>query len=237
MRVGSCIQACPPRPHGQQLVQPFRAGRSQSGQARGTAGERDHLLLEARRARRARRERPAPAASGKAHGPAAIPPGDRSAARGSGLTGCSHRDGQSRRPSAPCRPSRSAGARRIGLTLRHRARLRRRGAAVPAPLAARCGDGGSAPIGPIGGGPVIRCAARAAAGKRLQRTVRGPGLEDHPVVGQDRHRGPGHPTRRADIHGPARQCPHHRCERRAPVDDLRPRDRRPGHEQAAKATS
>ena len=38
---------------------------------------------------------------------------------------------------------------------------------LAAPLAARCGDGGSAPIGPIGGGPVVRCAARAAAGRPL----------------------------------------------------------------------
>jgi hypothetical protein len=65
----------PARLHSQQLVERFRARRSQSGQVRGTAGERDRLLLEARWARRARRERLAPAAAGKAHGPAAVPPG------------------------------------------------------------------------------------------------------------------------------------------------------------------
>jgi pimeloyl-ACP methyl ester carboxylesterase len=67
------------------------------------------------------------------------------------------------------------------------------------------------------------------AGQRLHRTVRGPGLEDHPVVGGDRHRGPGYPARRADLHGQAGRCPHHRGERRAPVHDRRPADGRPGH--------
>ena len=69
----------------------------------------------------------------------------------------------------------------------------------------------------------------APAGQRLRRTVRGPGLEDHPVVGRDRHRGPGDPARRADLHGQAGRCPHHRGERRAPVHDRRPGDGRPGH--------
>ena len=69
----------------------------------------------------------------------------------------------------------------------------------------------------------------AASGQRLRRTVGIPGLADDPVVGRRRHRGPGHPARRADVHGQAGRCPHHRGGRWAPVDDLRPRDRRPGH--------
>lgn len=36
--------------------------------------------------------------------------------------------------------------------------------------------------------PRSQAAVIAAGGQRLQRTVRGPGLEGHPVVGRDRHR-------------------------------------------------
>ena len=41
------------------------------------AGERDRLLLEAKRARMARRQRAGPAAPGEAVGPAEVPPGYR----------------------------------------------------------------------------------------------------------------------------------------------------------------
>ena len=61
----------------------------------------------------------------------------------------------------------------------------------------------------------------AAHGQRVRRAVRAPGLEDHPVLGRDRDRGPGHPARGADAHGQARGRPHHRRQRRAPVPHLR----------------
>jgi hypothetical protein len=78
----------------------------------------------------------------------------------------------------------------------------------------------------------------AAAGCQYpHRTVRDPGLEDHPVMGRDRYRRPSHPTRRADVHGPASRRPHDRRQRRTPVDDLRPRTVAHVIEQAAQATN
>ena len=54
----------------------------------------------------------------------------------------------------------------------------------------------------------------AAAGRQhARRTLRDTGLEDHPVVGRDRHRRQGHPARLAGIDGQARQGPHHQGRR------------------------
>ena len=84
---------------------------------------------------------------------------------------------------------------------------------------------------------VIAATQRPLAGQHAVRALRGPGLEDHPVVGRDRHRGQGHPARFADLHGQAGQGPHHQGERRAPVHDRRPATVAQVIEQAAKATS
>jgi hypothetical protein len=66
-------------------------------------------------------------------------------------------------------------------------------------------------------------------GRGWRRAVRAPGLEDHPILGRDRHGGHGHPARGADVHGPARGRPHHRRQRRAPVHDLQAVGRDPRH--------
>jgi len=75
----------------------------------------------------------------------------------------------------------------------------------------------------------------AAGGQHPARALRPPGLEDHPVLGRDRHRRPGHPARRADLHGQARRRPHHRRQRRAPVHDRRPGDGRGGHQASGRS--
>jgi pimeloyl-ACP methyl ester carboxylesterase len=70
----------------------------------------------------------------------------------------------------------------------------------------------------------------AAVNRRTHAEIRSPRLEDDPVLGRDRHRGPRHPASRTAGYGPASARPHHhdsRCP--APVDDLQPRRRHQGH--------